>query len=149
MILFCYYDKYPLSPDFEVAPASKTVSKVLSENFTGNSSSSVKLAEPKYDAVLHLNMYMLGLKLEMKYLTACAQKTFKKSLAVEGEGFWPCVEMLNGMEEEVADTIDRRIRHAIDNRVWSTSRPFKELEKLRPTMAARISDLGKRRFGMP
>ena len=149
MVLYQYYEAYPISPDFVVVPSAKTVTQVMSENCNAEASSSDALAEPKFDCVLHLKMYVLGLKLGMKYLTQYAQKKFRKSLQVEREGFWACLEMLDGMDEDTVDKVDRRLRHAIEGRVWSTRRPFKDLEKLQPNMAAKISDAGKRRFGMP
>lgn len=150
MILFCYHDRYPVSPDFPVSPSAKTIVQVLSENRTAEASSSDVPTEPKFDAVLHLEMYVLAQKLEMKYLAEFAQKKFKKGLAMEGEGFWACVEMLNHIEDdEIGDKAERRIRHATESRVWSTKRPFSDLQKINPGMAMKILDAGKRRFGQP
>ena len=150
MILFCYHDRYPVSPDFVVVPSAKTVMQVMSENRTTEASSSDTLIEPKFDAVLHLEMYVLAQRLEMKYLTVFAQKKFKKGLAMEGEGFWACVETLDHIEDnEIAEKAERRIRHATEGRVWSTKRPFGDLVKINPGMAMKISDAGKRRFGQP
>jgi hypothetical protein len=148
-IMFAYFEKYPISPDVEVMPNSKTVSQVMAENSTSASSFSRVPTEPKFDPLLHLQMFLLGGKIEMKYLQEYAMKKFKKSLAMDGEAFWPCIEILNGIDEEVANKVERKLRHAAEGKVWKTKRPFSDLEKLRPNMAAKISEMGRRRFGMP
>ena len=152
MILFCYHDRYPVSPDFPMVPSAKTIAQVLSENRTASeaASSSDVPTEPKFDVVLHLEMYVLAQKLEMKYLAEFAQKKFKKGLAMEGEGFWACVDMLSHIEDdEIGDKVERRIRHATESRVWSTKRHFSDLQMSNPGMAVKISDAGQRRFGQP
>ena len=94
-----------------------------------------------------MQMYVLGQELGMKYLTAYGQRKFRKALATEAEGFWPCVEILGNIkDDEIADKVERRLRHGIDNRVWSTRRTFSDLEKMNPGMAMRVSGLAKSRF---
>ncbi len=150
MVLFCYYEQYPIGPNFLVVPSAKTVAQVMSENRTSEASSLNALTEPKFDSVLHLQMYVLGNQLGMRYLTKHAQKKFKKSLAIDGEAFWACVEMLENIkDDEIAEKVDSRIRHAVENRVFSTRRPFRDLGEVNVGMAMKISDLGKSRFGQP
>lgn len=147
MIMFCYYERYPVSPEFEVVPGSKTVSQVMNENRVSATSSSEVLGEPKFDAVLHLQMFDLAKKLEMDAMAIYANKRCKKILANETEGFWGCIEYLNSsMKGGVAEKVERKLVRLVEDRVWSTTKPFSYLEKLRPGMAAKISPAGKTRF---
>ena len=121
----------------------------MSENInTEASSSAVATKEPNFDSVLHLQMYVLGLELEMKKLVEFAQKNFKSALTLDGDGFKPCIELLTSIkDDEVAGKVEHRILHVIEKSRFITKVSFEGLQKVRPKLAAKISDADKFKFG--
>jgi hypothetical protein len=147
MIMFCYYDRYPVSPDFEVVPGSKTVNQVMTENKATAGSSAEILTEPKYDSLVHLQMFDFAKRFEMADMAIYANKRCKKTIANENEGFWDCVAYMNTIERGVAEKVERKMLRLVESSSWTTVKPFEELTKLRPEMAAKVSQFGRRRFG--
>jgi hypothetical protein len=66
LILFCYFDDYPLSPIQSVVFNSATVSEALRDAQIDKTEPFVAPADAKFDAVLHLQMYVLAEKFDVR-----------------------------------------------------------------------------------
>jgi hypothetical protein len=66
----------------------------MKENMIDETKEFEEPVEPKYDAVLHLEMYCVAEKMDMKELMSYAKSKCFRALVYEPQGFWPVVEML-------------------------------------------------------
>ena len=106
MILWTYFETYPLSPDRELYAGVSSVSTALQNNIIDVWKPREAATEPAFDAVLHLRMYILAEKLFMPALKDYASDSCVWALKFEPEGFLPCIEMLRDAPENVKEEME-------------------------------------------
>jgi hypothetical protein len=153
MLTHLYHDDYLVSPDLQVSPHAQTVTQLLLGNLDEDAFPPMMPCEPQHDPVLHLNMYILGLELDMSSLAIYAQKKFRKSMASDPEAFWSCIDILKNLQGkekgDIEDKVECRLRHVVESSAWGTTRPFADLIATVPEMAGRLGPMEKSRFGLP
>ena len=143
-MLFCYFDKYPTSPNQPVVTGAKTVTQVMRDNFQGKKDEFKELADYKYDALLHLKMYVLADKFSMPKLQSYAQAKVLYALKYESSGFYPCVGLLDEMPEHVAIEAEKvLVQSKIGQPVDTSGGRFRRLEEERPEMAQGIRKVAR------
>jgi hypothetical protein len=68
MIMYCYFEEYPLSPNLELHFGTPSVTRVMQENRVDATEEFTPLPEHRFDAVLHLKMCIIADKFDMKDL---------------------------------------------------------------------------------
>jgi hypothetical protein len=152
-IMFCYWDQYPVSPNQAVHFGSPTVSQVMKENMIDETKEFEKPVEPKYDAVLHLEMYCVAEKMDMKELMSYARNKCWKALDYEQQGLWAVVEMLyevvpDHLVEGLKDQLGRTALGMLNVFAILAETKFVEVEEAYPKFANRLSMLSRKQgFG--
>ena len=152
MVMYCYFKEYPLSPNSELRFGVPTVTKVMKENVIEVDEEFSAPNEHKFDAVLHLKMFILADKFDMNPLGRYARERIIAVLKYEPEGLWPCLEMLQDLPDHLVEDIESRLARFIkscgSSSSWVTIGTAERLEKLSPGLAAALNNEAKeKRFG--
>lgn len=144
--MYCYFKNYPTSPHSEPSFSALTVAQVMKNNMIDTAKPFEEPLEPQFDALLHLEIYVVAEKLDMKKLMKYSKWMCEKALKYEPHGFWPVVEMLyDAVPEHLVDGLEQYLAQIVLSN-WEVQcvlrKPaIEKAESAYPRLVAKLAEL--------